>query len=335
MKFKEELDKPKRYKEEYRDGILSLIEKREKELLKSRTEYAKGIFENSEKYRQDFKEMLGYPLNEEREGIPESREEFLFDEGEFSIFRMRFEILDGIKVTGLLFKRNDNKKRPLIIVQHGGQGTPEHVADINEVGTCNYNYMIDRIMKYDVNVFAPQLLLWLGEKYGTENMRLEIDARLKRVGGSVTALEIYALQRIIDYFDAQNYVTNFGMIGLSYGGFYSLFAAAVDTRIKSSISCSFFNERDKYSWIDWTWKDSAMKFNDAEVASLIYPRKLCIQVGDKDELFDVKYAENEFERLKKLCGNIGTDWLDFIVFDGVHEFYKEDLPIERLVKDVT
>ena len=32
--------------------------------------------------------------------------------------------------------------------------------------------------------------------------------------------------------------------------------------------------------------------------------------------------------------DVGTDWLELITFDGVHEFYKDDAPIARLVKDL-
>ncbi len=335
MKFKEELHKPKIYKEEYRDGIMSVIDKREKELDGVRGEYVKDIFKTPEKYRSDLKEMLGWPLTKERSGAPKAEEEFLCDEGEFSIYRMRFEILDGLKMTGLLFKRNDGKKRPLVIAQHGGQGTPEQVADIlNEVGTDNYNYMIDRVMKYDVNVFAPQLMLWLTDRYGADYNRQEVDAKLKRVGSSITAIEIYGIQRILDYFETQDYVTNFGMVGLSYGGFYTLFTSAVETRIKSAISCAFFNDRKKYTYPDWVWQNSAAKFNDAEIAALVYPRRLCIEIGDNDAHFSGESGVKEFERLKKLSEEVGIDWLDFILFEGTHEFHKDDMPIERMIKDI-
>lgn len=41
-----------------------------------------------------------------------------------------------------------------------------------------------------------------------------------------------------------------GMVGLSYVGFYTLYIAALDTRIKAAVSCSFFNDRDRYPWSD-------------------------------------------------------------------------------------
>ena len=124
------------------------------------------------------------------------------------------------------------------------------------------------------------------------------------------------------------------MVGLSYGGFYTLFTAAVDTRIRSSISCSFFNTRDRIGWSDWTWQNSAEKFDDAEIACLIYPRKLWLGAGNADDLFDAEYAAESFAKLGKLCKNVGTDWVKLLIFDGTHEFYKEDAPILQLIEDL-
>ena len=213
-------------------------------------------------------------------------------------------------------------------------GTPELIAGI-EGDTSNYNDILHRVMQYDAHAFAPQLLLWSEERgCGINTKRKEIDAKLKRVGSSITAIEIHGITQIIDYFEKQDYVSGFGMIGLSYGGFYTLYTAAIDKRIKSAISCSFFNTRDVYDWIDWTWFKSAEKFDDAEIACLIYPRKLCLQIGNKDECFDYKYGIESFEKLKKYCEPVGTDWINFIVFDGTHEFCKDDSPITDLITEV-
>ena len=73
-----------------------------------------------------------------------------------------------------------------------------------------------------------------------------------------------------------------------------------DTRIKSAISCSYFNYRDKcFTFSDWRWQNSATKFADAEIACLTYPRKLHIQVGTNDTVFTLTTAKEEFERLKR------------------------------------
>ena len=140
--------------------------------------------------------------------------------------------------------------------------------------------------------------------------------------------------RIMDYFEKKSYISSFGMVGLSYGGFYTLFATAVDKRIKSAISCSFFNKRDIIGWSDWVWFKSAEVFDDAEIACLVYPRKLCIEIGNNDELFDYKYGIESFEKLKMICKEVGTEWVELKVFDGVHEFCTDDEPIAKLINDL-
>ena len=154
------------------------------------------------------------------------------------------------------------------------------------------------------------------------------------MGSSITAIEVYGITRILDYFEAQDYVSTMGMVGLSYGGFYTLFTAALDTRILSAASCSFFNTRDRFGWSDWVWQNSAEKFDDAEIACLVYPRRLWLGVGNADELFEAKYAEESFKKLEALCRTVGTDWVKLTVFDGKHEFYRNDTPILQLIEDL-
>ena len=89
------------------------------------------------------------------------------------------------------------------------------------------------------------------------------------------------------------------------------------------------------NWSDWCWQNSAEMFNDAEVACLVYPRKLCIQMGNKDQLFDSQYSEESFEDIRRICKDVGTDWVELMIFDGNHEFCKDDLPIKKLVEHIS
>ena len=154
------------------------------------------------------------------------------------------------------------------------------------------------------------------------------------MGSSITAVEIYAIQKILDYFEGKSYVKNFGMIGLSYGGFYTLFTTAVETRIKSAISCSFFNRRDIVGWADWVWQNSSEKFDDAEVACLIYPRKFFIRFGEHDHMFPSEHSVKAYERLCELCTAVDTDWVNYSLFDGDHEVFRDDEPIIKMIEEV-
>ena len=329
MNYREEKETSKCYKQQYVLGLDALISEREQICETSRATYIKDIFKNPEEYREAFRKMLGWPLfGYEGEILSSPKIAKLSDEDGYSVYRMQFEILKGVILTGLFFKV-DGEKNPLVVFQHGGAGTPEFVA--GAYGSSEYYYdVIQKLTAQGAHVFAPQLLLW-DNTYGVDYDRKEIDARLKRVGSSVTAVELHGIFSVLDYFQQQDYVSNFGMVGLSYGGFYTLYTAALDTRIKSAVSCAFFNQRKRYAYSDWTWFSSAKMLDDAEIACLIYPRKLCIELGKRDDLFYFHSGKQEFERLQKLCSDVGCDWLSFIEFDGIHEFCSEKEPLVDLV----
>ena len=335
MKYREKPEASESYRQEYRDGIENLLSLRGEAAKKIRREYVKDIFTDAERYRDDLARMLGWPLVDHKdEELPRCYSVKIADEEEYEIFRMRFEILDGLLLTGLFFKLRVEEKRPLVIIQHGAQGTPEHISGF-EGHTSNYNDIVERTVTKGVHAFMPQLLLWKDVYFTAQPAdRKSIDARLKRVGSSVTAVEIYSIKRILDYFENESFVSTLGMIGVSYGGFYTLFTAALDTRIKAALSCAFFNTRDIVGWSDWVWQNSAYKFDDAEVATLVYPRRLDIQIGDKDPGFSYTGGVKSYEALCEICEPVGTDWVNFNVFDGTHEFIKEDGPIEKLVEEL-
>jgi len=323
MSYQEQPEKCVPYQKAYLEGIEGLISRWEAEAQPNRDELAKRILAQPDEQRARFCQMLGRPLAEKRPEPPVPTTEVLSEVRREQVIRMHFEILDGVVMSGIYLRHAGNRPRPLVICQHGGLGTPEMICGFDDGQTYNYNDMAMRTYSQGVDVFAPQLLLWNEEKQNLPHNRREIDARLKRVGSSVTAVEIYGIQRIMDYFETKPEIDKFGMVGLSYGGFYALLTAAVDTRIISTVSCGYFNERKSYPWTDWTWENEAFNYDDAEIACLIYPRQLSIRVGNKDEIFDVEGAEREYARLCKLCETVGTDWLDFVAFDGTHEFPKE------------
>ena len=338
MEYKENILDSKEYRQNYLDGINKIIELRKNEAKSIRKEYIKGIFDNQEKYRADFCEMLGWPLNDKKmlsdRKVPKVVSNTLLSEdNEYELYRMQLEVLPDVNMEGLFYKLKSGEKNPVVIAQHGGSGMPETIAGFYE-STYNYNDMLQRIQKNHVNIFAPLVLVWSPYSVGVSIDRNVTDAALKRVGSSITAIEVYGIMRAIDYLTSQPFISNVGMVGLSYGGFYTLYTSAIDTRIKSAISCSYFNTRDLVPWVDWVFRDAAYKFDDAEIAALVYPRHLCIEVGDNDDLFKVSGAIESFEKLKDICAKVGTEWVDFIPFKGNHEFYKEDEPIIKLIKDI-
>ena len=340
MHFREDPHRNESIKAAYLSELNALIESREAELTSTRRARCADIFQNGDTHRKAFLDMLGWPLNADLPRPTPKAEiiEELGDEGEYTVLRMRIEVLEGLWQTGLYYRLNSEERRPLVISQHGGAGTPELASGFYFDGsTVNYHGMVTGLLPHRVHVFMPALLLWDPAFYGQPYDRIRLDAQLKRLGGSITALEVYAITRVLDYFETTLNPLSFGMVGCSYGGHYTLFTTAAEPRIRSAISSSFFSTRRHYAWPDWTWRDAAALYDDPEIACLCYPRHICVETGDKDELFAVEYSNQATEAVMDYCKAADIDpdsWFDSIVFPGIHEYNPDPAPVERMIREL-
>ena len=200
--------------------------------------------------------------------------------------------------------------------------------------SANYNHLVRRITDRNANVFAPQLLLWDTEKYGNPRNRAETDGKLRQLGGTVTALELYFTIGAINRFIINEKINEnrIGVAGMSYGGMYALFLAAIDTRIKACYSCSWVCDCFEYSWEDWSYQNAQYRFTTAEVAALVCPRALFVAMGNADNLFDYKLTEKTCKSILEFYRKFDADKQFAIkIFDGTHEIDKDDVEIDFLI----
>lgn len=79
-----------------------------------------------------------------------------------------------------------------------------------------------------------------------QNIRQQIDDRMRLIGTSLTAVEIAKITSAIDELvklpevDAER----IAMVGLSYGGDYAQVTPAIDSRIKVSVSSCYFGVQE-------------------------------------------------------------------------------------------
>ena len=342
--YTESEDAGNKYRYEQLHQLLTFIESQKNNADIKREQYFKPDFstvhtynESIEPYRQEFIGMLGWPLTNYSVNmpVPHVESEFVGKDDLGDIYRLNITALPGLTSYGILFLPKGNGPFPLIISQHGGLGTPELCSGF--FGSANYNDMTRRVLRKGFAVFAPQLLLW-GEQFGPKFDREHIDMELKQLGGSITALEIFKVMRSLDYLLSRTDIdkNKVGMMGLSYGGFYTLFTAAVDIRIKAALSSCFFNNRYVYDSHDWIWFNSANTFLDAEVCALICPRSLYIEAGKTDDIFDIKYVYKEYRKVELIYLKLGiSNNLGYKEFDGGHELDKGEEGIEFLCDRVS
>lgn len=335
---------PPSYANHYRKKILaqmeSLIENKrgKSDFLRDsffRTDFSsEQAYEKSvQKYRKQFKEMLGWPLTlAVPETAPSAKEEYIAEDELGLIYRIWIETLPGLETYGLLFLPSGKADYPLVISQHGGGGTPELCSGF--FGSANYNDMSRRVLRRCFAVFVPQLLMWSND-FGPTANRDQIDVQLKQLGGSIAALDIWQLQRSLDYLTIRKNIDGkrVGMIGLSWGGFYTLVTAAVETRIQAAVASCFFNNRYIYTMLPAVWDNSGNTFLDAEIAGLVCPRPLYIEVGKQDDLFDVRHARPEAQKVIKLYENLGIpERFMYKEHEGGHELDKSDDNIQFICK---
>jgi len=323
----------------FADGLYTVMEGRRKIYDALREEYInpEKAAADRETYRRDFTNMLGWPLTEYdtlKDTPMALKKTYRYDVYNAKAYAMEFEVLPGLWAYALYFESKTEGEVPFIIAQHGGCGNPEAGAETFEAN--NYNGMVRRSATFGdgANVLCPMLIMWPdrfepapNDKEDEGYSRSRIDARLKQVGSSITAIEVFAIRRMLNYFIGEGIAKkgHIGMLGLSYGGFYTTVTAAVDTRINAAYSSCQYSDRYRYGREDWIWGDNASRFLDAEVASLIAPRPFFADEGESDDLFDYRAFLSECERTVPFFEAAGAkDNFKYRTFDGTHEFAEDD-----------
>jgi dienelactone hydrolase len=232
-----------------------------------------------------------------------------------------------------MIPRSASDKVPLVIAAHGRGGMPARPKNgkLTLVGRSNRDLALGALKK-GYAVWEPSFVFYARDR--PDDFRERLDVRAKECGTTLPAIEI---GKIIGGLDAllerpEIDTARVAMVGLSYGGFYTLYTTALDDRIRVAVVAAYFNDRqavldssEPFGRSDWRFQNSLSVFHDTTMAALICPRSLQIQAGDHDQLFPIEgvrktvpAARNFYERL-----NIGERF-SFVEFVGRHEFNGEE-----------
>ena len=235
--YSEPPDAGNTFRETILGEVQSLLRKEQQKANRRRKRDFKPEFSTIDAYERSISKVrdelirtLGWPLTDRRptDG-PSASHQSVATDSLGRISRVLIETLPGVHTYGLFFRPHGKGPFPLVVSQHGGGGTPELCSGF--FGSANYNDMTRRVLRRGVAVFAPQLLLWNSESFGPEHQKDVIDRRLKQIGGSLAALDLYRISRSLDYFTGHQDIDprRIGMIGLSYGGFHAICCCAGQT----------------------------------------------------------------------------------------------------------
>lgn len=209
-------------------------------------------------------------------------------------------------------------RKPLVVATHGGGGSPELALF---EGGGNYHDMVRGPLREGYVVYAPLTVMYpyKDRDHGSpipEEVRAQLDRQFRARGTSLMAVEVTLIQRALDAVSAFPEVdpSRIGMIGLSYGGFYTLYETALDPRIRAAVASCSFREQEA---VPDPPQGRPVDLAPAEFVKLIGPRPLQVQSAVSDKLLLIDSARRAAAAVKDVPG------FEFREFEGVHEFRGE------------
>jgi len=337
-KFSESFPIRKQQHIELKEYIDLLVEEGKVQALSKFTPDYSGIEQYEESiipFREQLAESFGYPPPLATKGSA-PRTLFVGKDSVCNIYRIWIMVAKGIEAYGIyMVPHNIAGKAPLLICEHGGGGNPEAICDLDT--RINYHSFGHEAVKRGYIVWAPGLVMRCGygndpEIEGAE--RNLLDRRLRLLGTSIIGME---LQMIIE--GTKTLIRHhpeidsdrIGMTGLSWGGFYTLHVAALFPEIKVAIPSGNFREHelvlnrvdDPENLVD---RNLFRQFGNAQVAGMVCPRPLMIQMGAEDTLFDLEGVRREAKKAAVYYQKLGVgDLFEYCEHAGGHVFENESI----------
>lgn len=245
------------------------------------------------------------PLN------PRSRQ--VYDEKTWAGYEVVLDCYEDVFATGILLLPKDLKpgeKRPVVVCQHGLEGTPRDTIEVEKRPV--YNHFSRRLVELGYIVYAPQ------NPYYGKNVFRQLQRKANPLKLSLFSFIIRQHQRTLDWLETLPNVNpkKIAFYGLSYGGKTAMRVPAVEKRYRLSICSGDFNE-----WIGknvsvdldrsymWTGEyemyefDLGNTFNYAEMAYLIAPRPFMVERGHDDGVGTDEMVAYEYAKVRYLYAN--------------------------------
>ena len=267
---------------------------------------------STEAYRDYFHtEVIGklpeptMPLN------PRTRQ--VYDEPKWTGYEVMLDVYPDVFASGILLLPKDLKpgeKRPVVVCQHGLEGTPRSTIDAEKSPV--YAEFSKHLAEKGYIVYAPQ-----NPYIGSTHFR-QIQRKAQPLKASLFSFIVRQHQRTLDWLETLPNVDpkRIAFYGLSYGGKTAMRVPAIEKRYCLSICSADFNEwigknvsvdlDRSYMWTieyDMYEFDLGNTFNYAEMAYLIAPRPFMVERGHDDGVGTDEMVSYEYAKIRYLYAN--------------------------------
>jgi len=238
------------------------------------------------------------------------------------------DLKPGEKRPGLLALHGHGRgKEDVVGIDHGSEEIKKHIQ------SHNYDYARQFVQRGFITI-SPDFRCF-GERsdgeapYGRRDKCNVNFIKGSLLGANLLALNIWDVMRTIDYFSRRAEVdeSRIGCLGLSFGGTMTLYAGALDERIKVAVVSCYLTTFETYAirkgnFCGSQFVPGLMKYGDvADVGRLIAPRPLLIESGRLDKGFPIAASRKAYRHLKQAYDILGASKrIAFDQFDGGHQF---------------
>ncbi|MBY0514450.1 MAG: dienelactone hydrolase family protein, partial [Gemmataceae bacterium] len=244
---------------------------------------------------------------------PNPRTRQVYDEPTWAGYEVMLDVYPDVFAYGILLLPKNLKpgeKRPVVVCQHGLEGTPRSTIDPEKQPV--YAEFSKTLAEQGYIVYAPQ------NPYYGRNVFRQLQRKANPLELSLFSFVIRQHQRTLDWLETLPNVDpkRIGFYGLSYGGKTAMRVPAVEKRYCLSICSGDFNEWvGKNVSVDldrsymWTGEyemyefDLGNTFNYAEMAYLIAPRPFMVERGHDDGVGTDEMVSYEYARVRYLYAN--------------------------------
>ncbi|MEX0725776.1 MAG: dienelactone hydrolase family protein, partial [Planctomycetaceae bacterium] len=289
----------------------------------------------SERYRNElWDNMIGRLPQPTVPANPRSRK--VYEKEKWVGYEVQLDVYPDVFAWGVLLIPRDLKageKRPVVVCQHGLEGTPHDVItdDPESPATKTYQAFAARLADRGFITFAPHNFY----RGGNEFRQLQRKAHpLKQTLFAITTVQH---QQILDWLSGLEFVDpdRIGFYGLSYGGNTAMRVPPLLKQYACVICSGDFNEwAFKNTTVDYPHSftfhgayevfefDLAHTFNHSDLAALIAPRPFMVERGHDDGVALDEWVASEYAAVRRLYAKLGIPERTTIeFFNGPHQIH--------------
>ena len=277
-------------------GIDQFLTAETERAKKAREGFWKRDFSSPEAYensvatnRQALAEIIGatesrIPFSELELIATSERDGKVGDAKNYEVHHVRWPVLKGVHGEGLWLRQKSKALATVICLPDADQ-TPEAIAGLI-AGAAPEGQFARAFAEQGFDVFVPVLISredtfsGNGElrRFTNQPHREWIYRQAYELGLHIIGYEVHKVRALVDWLNRAG-DAKVGVAGYGEGGLIALYSAALDTRVKATIVSGYFGPRERL-WEEPIYRNVfglLERFGDAELASLVAPRRLVIE----------------------------------------------------------